>query len=348
MRNPRKCRSRILVVSCVAITVACITAGCTEKTEEFAQGKALQAVSDVHDFGEIMEGEEVNARIAFRNVSEETVRILSTRVNCGCVIADTDALDSPLAPGETRDITVILNSKGMHGEFAKSVYVNYKAEEQDFLKVVLKGRVKSEIHVRPKHLAFGTVTYGYAYKLSVSVKSDVSDDFEITHLSMDANAVSFDDQVSHEVRPLEDGGYEITYSLTPEPGLKSRLATSKIHLKGLTTESVPVTMAWRVVGPVKASPSAIVGSAKQRFEDTVVMTSTRDDLPLPPFDVSIDMANASVELLEASESKRVYKVSVERTDADTRVDSGYLLLDFKDAKRKFNPEKVAVLVRWQS
>jgi hypothetical protein len=76
---------------------------------------------DVHDFGEIMQGEKVAYSFKFKNSGNADLLITSARGSCGCTVPEYPK--EPIAPGAEAKIDVIFDSAGKEGQQNKKVTI---------------------------------------------------------------------------------------------------------------------------------------------------------------------------------------------------------------------------------
>ena len=66
-----------------------------------------------HDFGKVLQGEQVSHTFKFKNVGDAPLIISSIEKTCGCTTPDFS--NKPIKPGESGKITVTYDSKGHKG-----------------------------------------------------------------------------------------------------------------------------------------------------------------------------------------------------------------------------------------
>lgn len=76
---------------------------------------------DMHDFGQLMAGENISYSFKFTNTGNADLIISSCDASCGCTVADYP--HERIAPGKTGYITVTFKSAGMSGQQMKEVTV---------------------------------------------------------------------------------------------------------------------------------------------------------------------------------------------------------------------------------
>lgn len=99
------------------------------ETTSNPDGKAkFEFVEEVHDFGEIVQGERVSYTFKFKNIGEADLIINSVKASCGCTAPDFDK--EPVAPGEEGNINVTFDSSNREGNQYKKITVDANTEPQ--------------------------------------------------------------------------------------------------------------------------------------------------------------------------------------------------------------------------
>lgn len=80
--------------------------------EEVAMGPltTVKYVNEVHDFGEVMEGEIVTHTFKFKNTGDEPLILKDVKASCGCTAPSWSR--TPIAPGKNGEIEVRFDTKG--------------------------------------------------------------------------------------------------------------------------------------------------------------------------------------------------------------------------------------------
>ncbi len=77
--------------------------------------------SDMHDFGQLMAGENISYSFKFTNTGNADLVISGCDASCGCTVPDYPR--ERIAPGASNYITVSFKSQGMSGQQVKEVTV---------------------------------------------------------------------------------------------------------------------------------------------------------------------------------------------------------------------------------
>lgn len=120
-----------------------------EVAERDAQADKFPVMSfeeEMHDFGEIEEGDVVEHTFSFTNTGDSDLIISNAKGSCGCTVP-TYPKDKPIAPGETSEMTVKFNSKGKPNNQMKTVRITANTEkgtEMIKIKAFVKGGEKAK------------------------------------------------------------------------------------------------------------------------------------------------------------------------------------------------------------
>lgn len=108
------------------------------KKENLAEAEARQDANNnlpvltfdkkEHDFGVINEGDVVETAFAFTNTGNSDLTILDARGSCGCTVPEYPK-DTPIAPGESREIKVKFDSANKPGNQTKTVTLTTNTEK---------------------------------------------------------------------------------------------------------------------------------------------------------------------------------------------------------------------------
>ncbi len=79
----------------------------------------FEFVSEVFDFGKIIDGEKVSYTFQFKNVGKIPLIISSANASCGCTVPSYS--NAPIAPGASGKIDVVFDSKGKLGLQNKTI-----------------------------------------------------------------------------------------------------------------------------------------------------------------------------------------------------------------------------------
>lgn len=141
---------RIFVVASLLITFSCKKE--VEKTEEITTTKSLEENAkvpktkvtfdkEIHDFGEIEQGEIVETTFLIKNVGDKNLYIVDAHGSCGCTVPE--VTKEAIEPGESAPISVKFDSNGKSGEVTKTVMITCNTA-----KVVENIKIKASIKTK--------------------------------------------------------------------------------------------------------------------------------------------------------------------------------------------------------
>ena len=143
---------RILVVASLLITFSCkkevnatdeTTTTTTKSLEENAKVPKTKVAFDkeIHDFGEIEQGEIVETTFLIKNVGDKNLYIVDAHGSCGCTVPE--VTKEAIEPGKSAPISVKFDSNGKSGEVTKTIMVTCNTE-----KVVENIKIKASIKTK--------------------------------------------------------------------------------------------------------------------------------------------------------------------------------------------------------
>ncbi len=110
--------------------VACKSNTASEqKTKTDTDGKAkFEFVEEVHDFGNVVQGEKVSYTFKFKNVGDADLIINSAKASCGCTVPEYDK--EPIPPSGEGKIIVTFDSSNREGSQYKKVTINANSDPE--------------------------------------------------------------------------------------------------------------------------------------------------------------------------------------------------------------------------
>ena len=114
----------------------------------------IYVVMPVHDFGSVTEGIAVTHTFVLQNTGDEVLEISGIRASCGCT---TTALASDsIAPGESVDLEVLVDTAGFGGTISKSIAVISNDPDTPTLNLRVTGQVQE---ADPHHISASDAHY---------------------------------------------------------------------------------------------------------------------------------------------------------------------------------------------
>jgi len=90
-----------------------------EGAKENLKMPAFEFEREFHDFGRVIQGEQVSFGFRFTNAGDASLLISSVSSSCGCAVASFP--NHPMKPGEEGTITVRFDSRGRRGTQVKTI-----------------------------------------------------------------------------------------------------------------------------------------------------------------------------------------------------------------------------------
>lgn len=134
---------RVLLFLLVSLTIfaSCDNEISEENYTDLIELKNPPVISfenETHDFGTIIEGEQVVHEYKFTNTGKGPLVISTVTASCGCTVPRTWPR-TPIAPGESSAIKVEFNSEDRAGQTNKTITVNANTKPSTtFIKLVGK------------------------------------------------------------------------------------------------------------------------------------------------------------------------------------------------------------------
>jgi hypothetical protein len=209
------------------------------------QGQTSKVLFDdlVKDFGKSTEGEILTHVFRFTNQGQAVLEIIGLQPSCGC----TSALlsDKRIQPGQSGQIKVNLNTRGLVGRLIKEVGVVTNDPERPRVRLRVQTVIQPEIAISERSVYFGVVPKGEEVRKEITLT--IPPDKAIRILS----AVSTNRNVTVELETVPDtDGKKLRLILTQVPIAKEGYHFGSIVIK--TTSSLNPQLMIPVRGFIKA------------------------------------------------------------------------------------------------
>lgn len=143
---------RLIIIASLLITFSCkkemenagkISNDPVKSLQENAKVPKTEVEFDteIHDFGNIEQGEIVATTVAIKNIGENDLYIVDAHGSCGCTVPE--VTKEAIKPGESAPIQVKFDSNGKSGEVTKSVMITCNTN-----KVVETFKIKANIKTK--------------------------------------------------------------------------------------------------------------------------------------------------------------------------------------------------------
>lgn len=213
-----------------------------------------------HNFGDVPHGTLCVHKFTITNIYDVPMQITDVRKGCTCL--DYVPMTKVLAPNESAEFTVTMNTGKFVGQNAQNFYVTFGPKFVSTAVLRVSASSRTDVSVSPGAVSFGTVPQGTRLNQSVQVKySGRTRDWKITEAVQGKHP--FEVKVSETSRGgLLRGGAEyqvdVTLSANAPPGPISEQITLKTN--DPTNPLIHLGVTGTVIAPLELNPG------KVRFE----------------------------------------------------------------------------------
>jgi hypothetical protein len=219
--------------------------------------QALQFESTTFTYGKVKEGETVDVKFGFKNVSAENVVIESVRASCGCTTPKLDKKE--YAPGESGVIEAAFNTTGRKGPQSKTVTVRTSDPKQPAYVLTLAGEIVSEVYLNTRVVNFGDVQEGTGKKVEVEFIDVSSSGVQIqsAYASIRGLNVVVQKPVPYKDPVSGEHGQKTVIEVVAPPDMEQAMLRGSLTIR---TNYGPIpnftaTITGRIVGEVVIEPS---------------------------------------------------------------------------------------------
>ena len=108
------------------------------KADETSGTARIQFAQTSHDFGKVIQGEQVGWYFDYENTGDAPLIIKRASASCGCTVPEYDK--HPVPPGGKGKIKVVYDSRGRSGKDFKTVTIETNAENR-----IIKLKLTAEV-----------------------------------------------------------------------------------------------------------------------------------------------------------------------------------------------------------
>ncbi len=224
-----------------------------------------------HNFGEVPHGTLCVHKFTVTNIYDVPMQITDVRLTCSCL--DYVPMTKELAPNETGEFTVTMNTAKFVGQNSQTFHVTFGPKFVSTAAIRVSATSRTDVSLNPGAIGFGTVPQGTRLSQSVQIKySGRTRDWKVTEVVQ--GNWPFEVKLSEVGRggPLRGGAeyqVDVTLSGRAAPGPISEQITLKTN--DPTNPLIQIGVTGTVVAPLELAPGkarleAKVGeSASQRI-----------------------------------------------------------------------------------
>ena len=322
-------RLSILVTALVAVATVAVA-------QQMPDAGAKMVVPEkIKDFGEVAQGEKLEATFVILNEGTETLEIRAVRPTCGCTVAD---YDREVPAGGQGAIKAELDTTDFKGPISKLINVVTSDPVEPSVRLVIKANVKPYVEVLPRPMVRFNAIQKEPMRETLTVVGDESDaDFKITGVESDL------DYVTAKVRPLEDGErvarlagrqYELTVELGPDAPVGPVSTEVVVKTNNPKAERVPVKVYGVVRSLIHVTPAQLqfgAVEAASRPGRNLIVINNRENGAVKVTEASVNDPAFETTVSTIEDGKR-YQVTVAvKPDATPGARDAVLTLKTSDA-----------------
>ena len=213
----------------------------------------------VHDFGNILDEENVETTFTFTNSGDTTLEILDHKATCGCTVPEISK--RTLLPGESGTIKVIFHPAHKRGQQNQTVTLLTNSAEQPQVSITINANVRPMTWADPVVAHFSRIEKGDPRTLTIDVYSRVPK-FKVEGVTI-ANEVVFRASASDPVEVPGDSEGEvlrkvtITVGLSPTVPLGNHTETIQIRTNDPKKPVLNQQVIAEVVGDLVPAPNRV-------------------------------------------------------------------------------------------
>lgn len=212
-----------------------------------------------HDFGRILDDENVDTTFSFTNTGDTTLEILDHRATCGCTVPEISKRS--LLPGESASIKVVFHPAHKKGTQHQTVTLMTNAPDQQQVQLTINAEVRQTTWTDQPVSHFSRIEKGDTRTLAVDVYSRVPN-FKIDSIAL-SNEVAFQAKLGEPVEVPGDSEGEklrkqtITVSLATTSPIGNFTETLVIRTNDPRKPVIQQQVIAEVIGDLIANPNRV-------------------------------------------------------------------------------------------
>ncbi len=180
----------------------------------------------MHDFGQIMEGQVVSHDFVYTNTGDQPLVISNVRASCGCTTPYWTK--EPVLPGKSGRITASYNSKGRPGNFNKTITITANTTPPTFT-LQIKGTAMNEsnlasgrspaqlalspkIDIKEKLYQLGKVGINQTIPIQLEISNSGKSKLAIVNAVAGCKCIKIDTNTKRVYNPGESGKTQLFFS----------------------------------------------------------------------------------------------------------------------------------------
>ncbi len=218
-----------------------------------------------HDFGEILDDENVETTFTFTNTGDTTLEILDHRATCGCTVPEISKRS--LLPGESAGLKVVFHPAHKRGQQHQTVTLMTNATDQPQVVLTINANVRQTTWSDPAVAHFSRIDKGDDRAIEVDVYSRVPgfkvESATFVESAAIGNAIPFKAVVGEPTEVPGDAEgeilrkYTITITLAPTVAIGNHTETISIKTNDPRKPVIQQQVIAEVVGDLIPNPNRV-------------------------------------------------------------------------------------------
>jgi len=258
----------------------------------------------VIELGTIQEGNEFERFLTVTNAGDGVLVIQDVKTSCGCTAAGVEG-SVELKAGESKEVRVTFNSRGMDGQVTKKVTVFTNDPENASTIVELKANVHQPVRWEPKYITLDRVHHRDAFEQKVRLEADhelglqVKDAFILGGRTDEKESRIFDLETGKLHREGDRDVVDFVVKLRPDQPPR-RLAETLVVLTNLADrDTLKLSIRGELLGRITVKPAFAVLRLVNPGEESVRdVTLTADEGTFKVVSAEIEDSPIGVEVFE--------------------------------------------------
>jgi hypothetical protein len=322
-------RLSILITALVAVATVAVA-------QQMPDAGAKMVVPEkIKDFGEVAQGETLEATFVILNEGTETLEIRAVRPTCGCTVAD---YDREVPAGGQGAIKAELDTTDFKGPISKLINVVTSDPVEPSVRLVIKADVKPYVEVLPRPMVRFNAIQKESLRETLTVVGDqAASNFKVTGVESELG------YLTAKVRPLEGGErvanaagrqYELTVELGPDAPVGPVSTEVVVKTNHPKAERVPVKVYGVVRSLIHVTPAQLQFGAVEaatRPGRNLIVINNRDSGSVKVTGATVNDSAFETSVSTIEDGKR-YQVTVAvKPDAAPGARDAVLTLTTSDA-----------------
>ena len=217
-----------------------------------AQVPRIEASEEAWDFGVREQGEKETKRIKISNVGKAKLEISEVKVTCGCVKGDVEK--KSLAPGESTDLVLRLDTSRQSGLIRKFAYIKCNDPTRSNLIIGINGKINGNWSLESHSVNFGRIKAGKEYEKEFKIHVKKGYDMKLLAIEENSSHVTIETEPYGEIGDKHGWTLKIKILANSPPGPLAVPVMVKVQDK---VRGGRVSIHARVEGDYVVSPARL-------------------------------------------------------------------------------------------